>query len=227
MSATSDPHDREIVVDQMHVDLTDHRRAGQQRTRVEDVHPTPVVRRLHVRRWLAPNRFGEGLTTDDGSAAGGASGRHRAGQSRSVRRGSHRRSPSQVGPKPPGDRLAAWFLRVGLAFVFLYASVAMLFDPAEFTAYMPSFLPMSWVETVCLPCFSVYEVALAVCLLAGRRLFAVSLLSALTMGAIVVANPDSFDLLFRNVAIACAALSLAAQSRVTTAPLAVPAAPAA
>lgn len=118
---------------------------------------------------------------------------------------------------PPG--------RAGLR--FLYASVAMLLDPVQFATYMPSFLPMSWVETICLPCFGIFEAVLAVCLLAGRRLFAVSLLSALTMGAIVVANPDSFDLLFRNVAIACAALALAAQTHGTTAAVAVAARPSA
>ncbi len=54
---------------------------------------------------------------------------------------------------------------------------------------------------------------LAAMLLAGRRLFVVSLLSALTMAGIVVLNLDSFGVLFRNVAIACAALSLAVQAR--------------
>ncbi len=165
----------------------------------------------------------------DGSAASGraraANGHHRAGQSRSLRRGTHLRSPSLAGSTTPGDQLSAWFLRVGLAFVFLYASVSMVFDPEKFASYMPALLPASWAKTVCLPCFSAYEVLLAVCLLTGRRLFLISLLSALTMGGIVIANPDSFDLLFRNVAIACAALSLAAQSRVTAAPLLVPAPP--
>ncbi|MEJ7844885.1 MAG: hypothetical protein WKF93_04515 [Acidimicrobiales bacterium] len=47
----------------------------------------------------------------------------------------------------------------------------------------------------------------------GRHLFAVSMLSAMTVAAIVVVNPDSFDVLFRNVAIARAALSLAVHAR--------------
>ncbi len=43
--------------------------------------------------------------------------------------------------------------------------------------------------------------------------FAVSMLSAMTVAAIVVVNPDSFEVLFRTVAIARAALSLAVHAR--------------
>lgn len=39
------------------------------------------------------------------------------------------------------------------------------------------------------------------------------MLSPMTVAAIVVMNPVSFEVLFRNVAIACAALSLAVHAR--------------
>lgn len=64
-----------------------------------------------------------------------------------------------------------------------------------------------------MPTFSAYEMLLVIGLLTGRHLFAVSVLSAMTVVAIVVLNPDSFDVLFRNIAIACAALSLAVHAR--------------
>jgi uncharacterized membrane protein YphA (DoxX/SURF4 family) len=108
--------------------------------------------------------------------------------------------------------LQSWLLRVGLAFVFLYAAVSALFDPSRFTQYMPPSLP-AWLHRYCVPTFSAYEVLLVIGLLTGRRLFAVSMLSAATVAAIVVVNPDSFELLFRNVAISCAALSLAVHAR--------------
>jgi len=99
-----------------------------------------------------------------------------------------------------------------LAFVFLYAAVSALFDSSKFTQYMPPSLP-AWLHRYCVPTFSAYEMLLVIGLLSGRHLFAVSMLSAMTVAAIVVVNPDSFEVLFRNVAIACAALSLAVHAR--------------
>lgn len=99
-----------------------------------------------------------------------------------------------------------------MAFVFLYAAVSALFDPSGSTQYMPRSLP-GWLHRYCLPTFSVYEVLLVIGLLSGRHLFAVSMLSAMTVAAVVVVNPESFEVLFRNVAISCAALSLAVHAR--------------
>ncbi len=113
---------------------------------------------------------------------------------------------------PSADQVQSWLLRAGLAFVFAYAAVSMLFDPTRFTSYMPPFLPMSIVESWCIPCFAAYETLLAYCLLRGRRLVPAGLASAVTMGGIIVINPDSFEVLFRNVAIASAGLALAVQA---------------
>ena len=110
-----------------------------------------------------------------------------------------------------GTRLASWSLRLGLAFVFLYAAVSSLLDPATFTGYFPSFLPTSW-ATELLPLFAVYEVLLALALVTGLRSHLVALLAAATLVGITAANPDAFEVLFRNVAITCAALALAAQT---------------
>jgi uncharacterized membrane protein YphA (DoxX/SURF4 family) len=111
------------------------------------------------------------------------------------------------------QQMEAWLLRLGLAFVLLYASAACLFDPLRFSAFMPDILPGSIEKTVCLPAFSAFEAVLALCLLTGRRLCAAALLTAATMTAIVIVNPDEFGVLFRNVAIAFAALSLAVHER--------------
>ena len=110
------------------------------------------------------------------------------------------------------NRLSVLSLRLGLAFVFLYAAVSSFLHPETFAAYFPTFLPSSW-ATELLPVFGVYEVVLGVALMAGRQTYRAAVLSALTLVAIVAANPDAFEVLFRNVAIACAALALAAQTR--------------
>lgn len=220
VSLASEPQDPEVILTGR-LSESDGPRRSAQHVQVGRMGGVAAARRPHPRRWLAPDDAGEDAVKPAAGGSSGGRGRHRAGETRSLKGGT-RRARARAGP---GDRLPAWFLRVGLAFVFLYAAVSMLVTPEVFAGYMPSFLPAPWVETICLPCFSVYEVLLAAFLLAGRRLFAVSLLSAVTMAGIVVLNPDSFDLLFRNVAIACAALSLAAQTRVTSAPVLVPAPP--
>ena len=113
----------------------------------------------------------------------------------------------------PTEQLPSWFLRAGLAFVFSYAAVSSLVHPAAFARYFPSFLPASWISGL-LPAFAVYELLLTVGLMVDRYTYAASLLAALTLLAIVAANPDAFAVLFRNVAIAFAALALAVQSSV-------------
>ncbi len=124
------------------------------------------------------------------------------------------------GPAPAGRlllgmdafRLQSLLLRFGLAFVFLYASVSAFVDPLRFVAYMPHGMPPALVERFCLPIFSTYEAILAACFLAGRRLFAASILATLTLVGIIVLNPDKFTVLFRNVGIIGAALAVAIQS---------------
>jgi uncharacterized membrane protein YphA (DoxX/SURF4 family) len=108
---------------------------------------------------------------------------------------------------------AAWFLRVGLAFVFTYAAVTSLVDPAAAATYFPPQLPSDLVVDVLLPAFAAYEVALALVLLSGRHTYGAAVVAALTLAGIVVVNADAFGVLFRNVAIACAALALAAESK--------------
>ncbi len=131
------------------------------------------------------------------------------------------------GPRPEIDagagpameeRLTSWLLRAGLAFVLSYAATASLLHPATFARYFPSFLPATWTDRL-LPAFAVFETLLAVALLTDRYAYVASILAGLTMVAIVTVNPHDFDVLFRNVAIACAAFALAVQCRGERVPL--------
>ena len=109
--------------------------------------------------------------------------------------------------------VATWFLRAGLAFVFLYAAAATLVDPVAASTYFPDVAPPDMVIDVLLPSFAAYEVLLAAALVTKRFTFPASVLATVTLVGIMVVNADAFGVLFRNVAIACAALALAIQSR--------------
>jgi uncharacterized membrane protein len=110
------------------------------------------------------------------------------------------------------EQLPSWFLRAGLAFVLSYAATSSFFHPETFARYFPSFMPGTW-ATELLPVFAVFEMLLAVGLMTERWTYAASTLAGLTMVAIIVLNPGAFDVLFRNVAIACGAFALAVQTR--------------
>lgn len=123
------------------------------------------------------------------------------------------RQPGQPAVQVQGGQLSLWLLRGGLAFVFTYAAVAMAFDPEAFVAYVPEGLRASpWADRL-LFVISGFEALLAVGLLWRRFTSVAALMSAAMMVGIIAFNLGSFDVLFRNVAIGCAALSLALQTR--------------
>jgi uncharacterized membrane protein YphA (DoxX/SURF4 family) len=105
-------------------------------------------------------------------------------------------------------RVAAWMLRLGLAFVFAYAGVSSLRQPLEWIGYLPSFLAtMSNAETL-IKVFAVGELALVLWLLVGKYVHYCAALCALTMIAIVAAGPGNLIITFRDVGLALMAVAL-------------------
>ena len=111
------------------------------------------------------------------------------------------------------DQLPLWLLRAGLAFVFCYAGTAMIVNPAAFMTYVPEVLQGSSMAHTFLLMIAGFELFLVIGLLWPRFTAISALLAAGMMVSIVLLNPDSFGVLFRNVAIASAALSLSLQTR--------------
>ncbi len=103
---------------------------------------------------------------------------------------------------------AATILRWGLAFVFFYAAIAGLIKSESWSGYFPQFLQNIPFSKSFSAAFSVYEIILAAFLFWGRRLIWVSLLSAITLAAIVVLNLNVLDITFRDVGLLMAALAL-------------------
>lgn len=100
-------------------------------------------------------------------------------------------------------------LRIGLAFVYLYAAIEIHINPAGFMKYVPS--QMSIIPTdLFLLVFGIFEVLLTLWLLSGKRTEYAGMISFLLMAGIIFPNMAYFDVLFRNVAIAFASLALVA-----------------
>jgi hypothetical protein len=97
-------------------------------------------------------------------------------------------------------------LRLAVAFSFAYPAIAALIDPDSWIGYFPAFIPTS---IILLHVFGALEIAIAIWIVFGTRIVIPCVLAALILIAIVVFNAAQFDILFRDVSIALAALALA------------------
>jgi uncharacterized membrane protein len=107
------------------------------------------------------------------------------------------------------NKLASLLLRLGIAFSLIYVGIVSFVNPSSWIGFIPSFLQGSTLLIV----FSVYEIALGLWLLWGKKIFYASVLTALTMFFIVIFNLGAFDIVFRDLTIMLAAIALAVLTR--------------
>lgn len=101
-------------------------------------------------------------------------------------------------------------LRLGVAFAFLYPPYAALMDPQSWLGYFPSFVRSVPIDPlILLHSFGVIEVLIALWLISGWRIATPAILATLMLLGIVLFNWNQLDVLFRDLAIAAAALALA------------------
>lgn len=108
------------------------------------------------------------------------------------------------------NKLAVWFLRIGLIFVYMYATIEIYLSPDNFLKYVPSFMLELVPIDLFLFAFGVFEIALSIWLLTGWKGEYAAIVSFLMMVGIVAFNGEYFQILFRNVAIGFGSLALAA-----------------
>ena len=100
-------------------------------------------------------------------------------------------------------------LRAGVAFAFLYPAINALFNPYSWIGYFPPFMRGYVPDMVLLHAFGAMEVVIALWILSGKKIFWPSLAATALLLAIVVFDYHNFEILFRDLSIAAAALSLA------------------
>ncbi|MCR4326013.1 MAG: hypothetical protein NUV59_04435 [Patescibacteria group bacterium] len=108
--------------------------------------------------------------------------------------------------------LASLALRIGVAFAFLYPPVNALFNPYSWIGYFPHFVRGIAPDLVLLHLFGLVQVAIALWILSGRRIFWPSIAAAAILVAIVAFNVANLEVLFRDLSIAAMALALAVVS---------------
>lgn len=104
--------------------------------------------------------------------------------------------------------LVSFFLRLGIAIVFLYAAIASFITPSNWIGFLPAWLKDIIPGTILLFAFSVYEIILSLWMLSGKKLFYASVLSTLTLFLIIISNVSELDILFRDMAILFSAVAL-------------------
>lgn len=107
--------------------------------------------------------------------------------------------------------LPGLLMRLAVAFAFIYPAVSAWLDPYSWIGYFPGFL-LSIVgdqSGLLLHGWGAIEILLALWVLFGVRVYIPSVLMALALFAVVLVNPGQFPILFRDIPIALAALSLA------------------
>ncbi len=108
-----------------------------------------------------------------------------------------------------GARFAHLFLRIGLAFAFLYPPIAAIGDPTSWISYFPGFvrgLPID--ELFLLHSFGLIEIGIALWILSGRNVRIPATLATIILLAIVIFDYRDFGVLFRDLSIAAMALAL-------------------
>ena len=107
------------------------------------------------------------------------------------------------------DQLAHLTLRIGAAFAFLYPAIAAVADPTSWLGYFPQIIRGLPIEPlVLLQSFGIIEVALAVWILSGWKIFIPALLATFILVGIVLFNLTQIDIVFRDISIALMTLAL-------------------
>jgi hypothetical protein len=112
------------------------------------------------------------------------------------------------------EQAANFILRVGVAFAFLFPAIDEIFDPYSWLGYFPRFVlqvsrSVGIPDLVLLHSFGALEVIIALWILSNKKLFLPSLAAVVILLVIIVTGLSDFQILFRDVTIAAAALALA------------------
>lgn len=109
--------------------------------------------------------------------------------------------------------LISFFLRLGLAIPFLYAAIAATLDPNSWIGFFPSWLQNIFPGGLLLGLFSLYELALSLWLISGKKTYYASALASLTLLAITITNLGALDIVFRDIGLLLAAIALTILSK--------------
>ncbi|MEK6760702.1 MAG: hypothetical protein AABX93_02145 [Nanoarchaeota archaeon] len=111
--------------------------------------------------------------------------------------------------KHAGRDYTSLFLRIGLAFSFIYAAVSILLHPLFWVGFIPSFAEIFFPAEKIIYAHAVLDAVLGIWLLTNKKIFYASVLSAANVFLITAFNFGAMDIVFRDVTIFFSAVALA------------------
>ena len=105
-------------------------------------------------------------------------------------------------------KLTLLILRVGVAFVFVYAAVSAYLDPDSWIGYFPTFLQGVVSDSLLLNSWGLVEIILAVWLISTKKPYIPSVLMTVALFGLIVSNLGALPIIFRDVAIMTTTLAL-------------------
>ena len=106
------------------------------------------------------------------------------------------------------QRYLEYSLRLGLAFAFIYPAVSAFIEPNNWIGFIPVFIREIIPAEIFLPIYSIVEIIIGAGILLSKNPFYYAVAGAFVLGAIVILNIGSFDLVFRDVSIIGMAVAL-------------------
>lgn len=110
------------------------------------------------------------------------------------------------------DPLMDWgklAVRVGVAFAFLYPPIDAIFHPYAWVDFFPRFVAALMPTQELLIGWGIVQVVIGLWILSGKKIFWPSVAATIMLATIVALNLAVFDIVFRDLAIACGAFALA------------------
>ena len=109
--------------------------------------------------------------------------------------------------------LASLLLRIGLAFVFIYAGISIFIEPSSWMGFIPGFVDVIISKEILLYVHGGMDILLGAWLLSNKKAFYASIVSSIFVFGIIIFNISSLDIIFRDVGILLSSLALAVLSK--------------
>ena len=108
---------------------------------------------------------------------------------------------------------SVFFVRIGLAFIFIFASISAFLNPQAWIGYIPGFIGNFITRAYFLFVHDIINMALGLWLLSGKKTFYAAIVSCLVLTGIILTNLGSFLITFRDVGLFFAAVALAVMTK--------------
>lgn len=98
--------------------------------------------------------------------------------------------------------------RIGLAFPFIYAAIASLFNPSSWVGFFPPFMTNLIPQGILITTWAILQIIVGFWLILGKKILIPSIVAFLMLAGILIFNYKLLDIIFRDVSILATAVVL-------------------